>query len=1285
MRTLLPLVLGAAFILPAGAQTPPAATVNPARVLVSQPIDETQRTVLRGNVSPLAQARYDQGRVDDSLPAERVLLMLSRPPEREAALQQYLGEIHSKGSANYHHWLTPQQFGERFGPADTDIQTVTNWLGSKGFRIKRVSQGKQYIEFSGTAKQLGDAFHAEIHQYTINGELRYSNSREISVPSALAGVVRGMAPLNNFRMRHYIERRGVGRYWKSTHTITPDWTVPNPFGSANPSGFLVSPEDLATQYDISPLYQAGTNGTGQTIGIIDESNIDLTLVSNFQQLFGLASNPPQVVIDGDDPGDVPEADIEAYLDVEIAGAIAPRSTVDFYISDGGAVASGLVFAAIRAVEDNSASVLSASFGECEASLGESGNQFWASLWGQAAAQGQTVMVATGDSGPVCNVVAGISVSGVASTPWNVAVGGTDFFYSDYASGGASVPSFWSATNDASLGSLKAPIEEQAWNDGFGLDVIPDGFNFGEIGAGGGGASSCAASDANTGACIAGYSKPSWQTGPGVPADGVRDVPDVSWFASNGANLSSYAICALEGECASEPATDAEIFFVGGTSASAPAMAGIMALVDQKFGRQGQADFTLYPLAQQKPAAFHDITEGSNSVPCPSGLEDCADQGLGIDQTTVYSAGPGYDLATGLGTIDANMLVTNWDSINFKPTTTNLTLSPRTITHGSPVTATVTVTSGSGTPTGGVSFLTNSPQPASQSVAFGTLNDGSLSGGVNFFPGGTYEVTARYGGDGTFGASTSVPVELTVNPEASVSSIEVVNNNNMGFAESGFSVAYNSPLSVNVAPTSVSAANGTASTDGIATGTATFKVDSTSATVPLDGLGLADYTPPALAVGAHTVSATYSGDASFNASTAAPITFNVTKGAPALNDNIFAPIPGPAPIFVLSTGASLMATVQVAAQTPLNGTAAPTGNVTVCLGTNPSVACLNPIYSQNATLAPPAGLYNLISTGTVTFPSLAAGDYVFSFTYTGDANWQSTSFVDVEEILVQAPAALATSSTTLSFNPTTISGGETTQVTTTVTGSGNSGVAPTGLVDYYDDGLFMAEDFLTASGGQTATARFLLGPAAFFNSGPNQITAIYQGDANYLPSTSNTANVTATQVAGNFTMTPQASEVTLQPGASTSVGIGLAATNNFSGMVTLNCTTSSAQIMCSVPGSTMLDGVATPMMNLTASAQAEAPRVRPEAPVSMAWPDGPAVALASLALLAVARRRRRRALLALGLCAGAVLFAACGGGGGNGNPGGGGGNPPPNAATYTVIVSASANGMVHNAKITVFVP
>jgi len=527
--------------LAAGAQGPP-------RPLVTQAIDESRSVTLRGTVHPLAQGRYDQGAVPDSFAANRMLLMLRRPPEREAALRQFLADVHNPASASYHQWVTPARFGELFGPADSDIQAAATWLASHGFHVPRISKSRTLIEFSGTAANVKEAFQSEIHQFKINGEIHYANAGELAIPEALAPLVRGVSPMNNFRLKPFVRSVGPASYSRSTGKATPLFTNPN----GNTGFFAIAPEDFATQYDVAPLYASGVNGSGQTIGILDASNVDLSLVNAYRQLFGLSSNPTQVVIDGGDPGVGPlsESAIEAYLDVELSGAAAPNATVDLYISDGSQVQDPLVLAAIRAIEDNQASVLSASFGNCEAKLTPAGNQLWSSLWEQAAAQGQTVFVSTGDSGSAgCDLdseqpaMLGLAVNGVASTLWNVAVGGTDFFYSNYASGPSSAAPFWNQTNDGNNGSLKAPLPEQPWDEAFGLNIFGNtAFTVG----GGGGVSSCTNSTTNGSGdtiCLGGYPKPIWQKAPGVPNDGVRDLPDVSLFAAVGSNLSAYAICA----------------------------------------------------------------------------------------------------------------------------------------------------------------------------------------------------------------------------------------------------------------------------------------------------------------------------------------------------------------------------------------------------------------------------------------------------------------------------------------------------------------------------------------------------------------------------------------------------------------------------------------------------------------------------------------------------------------------------------------------------------------------
>jgi hypothetical protein len=1288
----------------------------PANPLITEPIDETQLVVLHGNVHPLAQARYDVGAVPDSFPAERLLLLLNRPAERETQLQQFLLDVHAPGSASYHQWLTPEQFGERFGPADSDVQTVVGWLTSHGFSVRGVSKSKRLIEFSGTAGQLREAFHTHIHQYSIAGESHYANADEISIPAALAPLVHGISPLNNFRAQPYLKVVGPALYSRATKRATPLWTAPNQFPTANTNEYLLAPEDFATQYDLAPLYQAGVNGSGQTIGIINESNIDISLVEAYQQLFNLASNPPQVVIDGDDPGTLEGIDTEAYLDVELSGAVAPGATVNLYISNGSDVQDPLTLAALRAVEDNQASVLSVSFGQCEGFLGEAGNQFWDGLWEQAAAQGQTVVVAAGDSGPECNWASTPSVSGLASTPWNVAMGGTDFYYSDYATGAASAATLWNQTNDANLGSLKAPLPEQVWNDGLGLDVVSPGIEYGEIAAGAGGASNCSTLSGSTSSavCVNGYPKPSWQTGPGVPADGARDLPDVSLFASNGANLSASPICASEGYCEVGPGGEAEVLLAGGTSVSAPAMAGIMALVDQKYGRQGQADFTLYSLAQQKPSAFHDITLGSNEVPCGPGTPYCAMGTSGVYATTVYSAAPGYDLASGLGSVDASVLVNNWSSITFLPTITTLRLSATSITHGTPVTVSTTVEpqSGTGTPTGEVAILTDSPLPSSAGQGAITLSGGSGSQPMNWLPGGTYQVTGQYSGDGVYGASTSPPVTLSVAPE----------NSNINFSLSGLVTSptgtsgyYGQPVFLNIHPTGASEAAGTIG--GNATGTATFTLDSTTATVPLNAIGAASWTPPILAVGSHTASATYSGDASYHASAASPITFSVAKGYPEITDYIDEPESTLGLGFNVNVGGSLTLTVvmgtaligEVMGPSFSAGTAAPTGTVTVCLGPyqNP---CDRPVYSQTATLASPSGSYSQDSSATVTFTNLVAGWYNPGIIYNGDSNWQTEELSDYRSIIVASQSSsLSASTTSLSITPASLSGTQLATVTTTITGSGNSGITPTGEIDYYDNGIFLTYALLApANKGPTVSFSFQLNSLSFWTNGANQISAIYQGDSHYLSSTSNVVNIAVTQSGGgDFMLTPQLPQITVQAGSSGTVGVNLTSLSNYSGMVSLTCAPSSSNLTCSVnPASLTLNGAATAMVTINAAVQAAG--LRPPRGVRQALlPVGgfpgkvtqakvPVPLLgAGCALICVLfllgglsnNERKWRWLLALGLFAALWLAVSCGGGGSIQFPASrtSSSSSSSSSATYSVLVSGTAaNGVTHNAKVSVVV-
>ena len=758
---------------------------------------------MHGSTHPLARPEFDQGPVPDDFPVRRMLLMLQRPQEREAARQRFLREVHTPASPMFHQWVTPEEYGRQFGARDEDIQTVAAWLQAHGLSIARVTRSKTMIEFSGTAGQVREALHTEIHEYAAAGKSFYANDREISVPLSIVPLIRNFAPLNTFPLTSYVAQAGKAKFSRDGPGGAPAFTL-----TANNAPFYaLAPEDFATQYDLSPVYSAGTNGSGETIGIIGTTNVNLALVNAYRGLFNLPGDNTQIVVDGEDPGDGLAPNVEALLDIELSGAVAPNATVNFYVAGGQPFQNNLALAALRAVEDDQASVLSLSYGECEPLLGDAGNQLWAGLWEQAAAQGQTVLVASGDTGAATclNVILlgpngteetfGLTANGLSSTPWNVSVGGTDFYYSDYATGGSSISTLWNQTNDANLGSLKASLPEQPWSSALGLNIVPyftvlDGGSVVESGpvpsaAGGGAASNCAQETPRTvtslPTCIAGYPKPVWQQGTGVPNDGVRDLPDVSLFAANGPNLSAWPICAEPGDCAGGATTT--VTLVGGTSTSTPAMAGIMALVNQKYGRQGQADYTLYALAQQQSGVFHDITLGTNDILCmiPNpglpAIPNCTTLYSNpyfpnLYEFGIYQAGTGYDQATGLGSVDANELISNWTKVSLLPTTTLLQLSPTTVTHGAPISLTASVTpssSGSVVPTGDIVLQTNPPS-AMRGNGLIALSSGTASANVTTLPGGSYQVLAQYGGDGVYGASTSSPVSVTVKPEQSVTSL-----------------------------------------------------------------------------------------------------------------------------------------------------------------------------------------------------------------------------------------------------------------------------------------------------------------------------------------------------------------------------------------------------------------------------------------------------------------------------------------------------------------------------------
>lgn len=589
------------------------ASVHP-RARLPASIDERATVVLAGNRHPALSGAQDLGPVSPSLRLERMILVLRSDAEQSAALDRFLGAEHAASVRRASHWLTPSEFEQHFGIAPADLTKITRWLRSHGFSIVEVPAGGRSIIFSGTAGQVQDAFHAPIHRYRVKGEDHVANSEDPRIPAALAPVVAGVASLHDFRLR-------------PQHIAKPAYT--------SGSSHYLAPADFATIYDVNPLYSAGVNGSGRTIAVLGRSNVVASDISTFRSTMGLAANAPTVIVNGSNPGYVAGDETESDLDLEWSGAVAPSATIKFVTSASTKTTDGIDLSAEYAVSNNVADIITVSYAGCEQSLGSTELALYDSLWQQAAAQGTTVFVASGDAGAAgcdspgsAEATGGLAVNGLCSTPYDVCVGGTEF------NDTADPSEYWSSSNSSSLGSALAYIPEDVWNQ----SDLDGGTG---LWSSGGGASTV-------------YAKPFWQVGADIPKDGQRDVPDAALGASTHDGYLVYS--SDTSNCSSPPCTYPLLLYVGGTSAATPSMAGIVALVDQQQGgRQGVVNPTLYGLSELQAwlgtqTYYHLLTLGNNIVESTSG-----DIGYAAS-----AADPYYNQATGLGSVDANVLVTHWN-------------------------------------------------------------------------------------------------------------------------------------------------------------------------------------------------------------------------------------------------------------------------------------------------------------------------------------------------------------------------------------------------------------------------------------------------------------------------------------------------------------------------------------------------------------------------------------------------------------------------------------------------
>ena len=544
-------------------------------------IDETRQTVLRGHKTPRAVASADLGPADPNLPMGEIALQFKPTAAQQQALAAFLTDVQNPASRNFHHWLKPEEFGDRFGLSQSDYDRAAGWLKSHGFQVAPSARGRSWILFHGTVAQVRSAFGADVHRYRVKGEMHYSVADDPRLPEALADVVGSVTGLDDFLPV------------PQSHVVTPRQT------SAGGSHTL-SPDDAAAIYNFSSLLQAGFDGTGQTIVIVGQSRLPQSDTDTFRALYNMPSAmlTAKLVPGVADPG-ITSSLYESNLDVQWAGAAARKANLVYIY------ANSFYTALQYAVDQNLGQVISASFGfSCETLSGSlmAGYQLTAQ---QANAQGITWVNATGDSGAAgCDTNGsalaqdGLAVTTPANVPEVTAVGGTEF-----AEGSGT---YWKSTNSPTLSSALGYIPETAWNDSAATQSVVGG---------GGGVSTY-------------FAQPSWQAGSGVPAGGFRAIPDVSFSAgghdpyniiSSGVNINIF-----------------------GTSAATPLFAGMLAVLNQYLGANGLGNINpaLYALAQTAPAAFHDITTGDNKVPCAGGSPDCQNGSLGYTAAGGYDYATG---------------------------------------------------------------------------------------------------------------------------------------------------------------------------------------------------------------------------------------------------------------------------------------------------------------------------------------------------------------------------------------------------------------------------------------------------------------------------------------------------------------------------------------------------------------------------------------------------------------------------------------------------------------------
>jgi subtilase family serine protease len=704
------------------------AAATPARITAA--FDPAQTFTLPGGVHPLLRNATDLGRMDADQSLSNVSIHFQRSTQQQAELEALLTAQQTPGSPEWHQWLSPQQFGARFGLADSDLRRIEGWLRGQGLRVTEIAPSHARISVSGSVAQIERAFGVEMHRYHVDGVEHYASAVEPHLPAALDGLVLAVRNLHDFHPKpHAIVRHPA--------------SAPTPQFTANDgTTHYLAPDDVATIYDIQPLYGNKVDGSNVKIAVVGQTDIQLSDIEAFRKASSLPVNDPQkVLVPNTGPSvittnfdDVTESD----TDLEWAGAVAPKATIEFVYSGG----SGSVDDALNyAIEQNLAPIISTSYGLCETQVLTGDFNAFQTLAQQANAQGQTIAAASGDSGAAdCEThgssstlaaTTGLAVDFPAALAEVTGVGGTQF-----SADLTSPATYWSATNNGKSGSVSKYIPESAWNESSAAGLL----------AGGGGVSKKVA-------------KPTWQSGPGVPADGQRDVPDIALDAA--VDHDGYLLCATDSHDSSAvPActtgyadSNNALLLVGGTSVAAPVFAGMLALMEQSVGSSGEGNVNprLYSLASDATnyaKAFHDVTSGNNAVPCQSGTTDCT----GTTTAIGYDAGSGYDLATGLGSIDTFQLAQLIGVGPIVTTTTQLTVDPNRVQVGGWTTLTANIVPAAV----GNTAVTGTVQFAVDGTAVGnpiTVVNKQATLKITLYNLGIHSISATYSGNPNYAISS----------------------------------------------------------------------------------------------------------------------------------------------------------------------------------------------------------------------------------------------------------------------------------------------------------------------------------------------------------------------------------------------------------------------------------------------------------------------------------------------------------------------------------------------------